>query len=297
MYNLPSHYRKNSFDSTSTMTDLTMNSNFTQTSFSSASSLSSAFSDTASFNLTNHSRKTNNTITPTSTLHRQYQYQQQQQQQQYQQPSYQHQTSTPEYSSSHGSRTPTSPASSAYSAATANPHTVSPLFQSIPETFWARFPITTTKTPTATKLFLPPIPRRSNVITKTCKTPRCIQYLSTQCLTEAAVVLLCLRTSFSRPFNSIVWSPLPLFGRCPVRWKALNPHPKRSNPRVHGANSKTFSTTTTTVIIILIAIPALNPRHRPRHPLVPPVLRRSHPTYPSTPQRQATIRSTHNFPK
>lgn len=165
------------------------------------------------------------------------------------------------------------------------------------ETFWARFPITTTKTPTATKLFLPPIPRRSNVITKTCKTPRCIQYLSTQCLTEAAVVLLCLRTSFSRPFNSIVWSPLPLFGRCPVRWKALNPHPKRSNPRVHGANSKTFSTTTTTVIIILIAIPALNPRHRPRHPLVPPVLRRSHPTYPSTPQRQATIRSTHNFPK
>lgn len=133
MYNLPSHYRKNSFDSTSTMTDLTMNSNFTQTSFSSASSLSSAFSDTASFNLTNHSRKTNNTITPTSTLHRQYQYQQQQQQQQYQQPSYQHQTSTPEYSSSHGSRTPTSPASSAYSAATANPHTVSPLFQSIPE--------------------------------------------------------------------------------------------------------------------------------------------------------------------
>jgi hypothetical protein len=128
MYNPASHYRQNSFDSTSTMTDLTMNSNFTQASFSSASSLSSAFSDTASFNVTSHTRKTNNTLTPSPTLHRQYQYQQQQQ---YQQSSHQHHTNTPEYSSSHGSQTPTSPTSSTYSAA--NPLTVSPLFQSIPE--------------------------------------------------------------------------------------------------------------------------------------------------------------------
>lgn len=121
MYNTHTHYRQNSFDSISTMADLTINSSFTQTSLSSASSFSSSFSDAASLNLTNHSRKTNITMTPSPSLNHQYQPKQQPQQ------SYLSNINDNDF------YTPTSPMSPLSSTTATNSPISSPLFQSIPE--------------------------------------------------------------------------------------------------------------------------------------------------------------------